>query len=169
MTLSKSDPDGLKTQEPKKSAVGINMNKETTQLQLVIVFILGSTIFLLSWWKASDISHPDPLLVMTEPPLLNWEDNKLLFSLDRRNDPASFHDKNIPAQLRPIFFQPIPINQATEELLVTISGIGPVLAQRIVVYRETIGHYQDYVDLIAVRGIGQKRAMMIAEHVSFER
>jgi len=50
----------------------------------------------------------------------------------------------------------IDVNRATEHDLERLPGIGPVLAQRIVEYRETRGSFQELEQLRRVRGIGEK-------------
>jgi comEA protein len=52
---------------------------------------------------------------------------------------------------------PINLNTATAEQLEAIPGIGPVLAQRIIEYRQTHGRFQSVDELLEVRGIGSKR------------
>lgn len=47
------------------------------------------------------------------------------------------------------------INYATQEELEKLPGIGPVLAQRIIEYRETYGPFTDIEELLNVEGIGQ--------------
>ena len=59
-----------------------------------------------------------------------------------------------PAKLAPLFFKPIPINKADEELLITIPGIGPVLAKRIIEFRKEHGRINAIEELDAVKGIG---------------
>ena len=48
----------------------------------------------------------------------------------------------------------INLNIATLEELDSLPGIGPVLAQRILEYRETYGPFQSVDDLLHVKGIG---------------
>jgi competence protein ComEA len=52
--------------------------------------------------------------------------------------------------------QIVDINTADCDTLETLPGIGPVLAQRILDYREQHGPFSDISELIAVKGIGEK-------------
>ena len=49
---------------------------------------------------------------------------------------------------------PLNINTATAAQLETLDGIGPVLAQRIVEYRETNGPFASVEGLLEVKGLG---------------
>ncbi len=57
----------------------------------------------------------------------------------------------------------LDINQATAEQLQALPGIGPVLAQRIVSYREKTGGFKSKEELLEVSGIGQKRFQAIRQ------
>ncbi len=50
----------------------------------------------------------------------------------------------------------ININTAPDEGLVKLKRVGPVIAGRIVEYRETHGPFQRPEDIMNVKGIGQK-------------
>ena len=51
------------------------------------------------------------------------------------------------------------LNQANQQQLLSIRGIGPVMAQRILQERSAYGPFQSYSDLVQrVRGIGPKTA-----------
>lgn len=51
---------------------------------------------------------------------------------------------------------PLDLNRATAAELEKLPGIGPVLAKRIVEWRETHGPFQSVQDLLKVPGIGPK-------------
>jgi len=51
----------------------------------------------------------------------------------------------------------IDLNTATRGELQTLSGIGPVLSESIIQYRDEHAPIYDFNDLINVRGIGERR------------
>jgi hypothetical protein len=73
----------------------------------------------------------------------------------------------VPAAVTPFFFQPIPVNFADQELLATISGIGPELAAQIVKTRDSKGLFAKPEDLLAIPGIGRSRMNQFAPQFSF--
>jgi competence ComEA-like helix-hairpin-helix protein len=52
---------------------------------------------------------------------------------------------------------PININSASSAELQMVPGIGPATAQKILQTRKAYGSFKDVNDLLAIRGIGQKR------------
>ncbi len=50
----------------------------------------------------------------------------------------------------------ININRADKEMLMMLSGIGEVMAQRIIDYREENGAFESVEKLLEVKGIGEK-------------
>lgn len=60
----------------------------------------------------------------------------------------------------------VNINTATQAELMTIPGIGEVLAQRIVDYRAEHGNFASVGDLLNVRGIGEKTLESILEYIT---
>ena len=60
----------------------------------------------------------------------------------------------------------ININTATLEELDTLYGIGPVLAQAIIDYRNEYGAFQKVEDLLHVSGIGEKTLEKIIDQIT---
>ena len=61
----------------------------------------------------------------------------------------------------------VNINEASAEELTVIPGIGEVLAERIVGYRESHGSFYNVNDLLNVPGIGEKKLEKIKERMNF--
>jgi len=61
--------------------------------------------------------------------------------------------------------QVLDVNQATAEQLEALPGIGPVIARRIVDYREKHGLFKSVDELLNVNGIGPKRLAAIKDFV----
>lgn len=60
----------------------------------------------------------------------------------------------------------ININTATKAELVSLEGIGEVLADRIIEYRETNGPFQSTQDLLKVHGIGEGKLAAILDKIT---
>ena len=61
---------------------------------------------------------------------------------------------------------PVNVNTADLKTLMTLPGIGEVLAQRIIDYRQTHGNFQHLEELTNVSGIGQKRLDAILDYAT---
>jgi comEA protein len=53
--------------------------------------------------------------------------------------------------------KPVNINTANSEELQQVPGIGPATAQKILQMRKSYGAFKSVDDLLAIRGLGQKR------------
>ncbi len=53
--------------------------------------------------------------------------------------------------------KPVNINTANSEALQQVPGIGPATAQKILQMRKSYGAFKSVDDLLAIRGLGQKR------------
>lgn len=61
---------------------------------------------------------------------------------------------------------PIDLNTAGEAELAALPGIGPVLARRILDYRQEVGALRSVEELLNVSGIGEKRLEAIWDYVT---
>lgn len=61
---------------------------------------------------------------------------------------------------------PVNINKASVEELQSISGVGAVIAQRIIDYRKTNGVFQALEDIMDVQGIGQAKYERIKSQIT---
>jgi competence protein ComEA len=62
--------------------------------------------------------------------------------------------------------QPVNLNTATLEQLDTLSGIGPLTAQKILDFREEQGGFSSVEELGEIPGIGEKRLASLREEVT---
>ncbi len=71
-----------------------------------------------------------------------------------------------PVRSRPTVAR-VDLDTAPESVLVTLPGIGPALAQRIIRDRERHGAFGSLTALTRVGGIGERSAARLAPHVTF--
>jgi hypothetical protein len=67
-----------------------------------------------------------------------------------------------PPGLAPFFFAPIAVNRADHELLMTLPGIGPRLADGIIDLRQKKTRLNALHELLEVKGIGRARLASLA-------
>ena len=84
-------------------------------------------------------------------------------------NPASGNQKvvvsEIPAADRLSLGLPIDINQATEDDLLLIKGIGPATAQRILDLRKRINRFKDIKQLMEIKGIKEKKLAELQKYL----
>ena len=76
--------------------------------------------------------------------------------------PATMHELHINNEGK------LNINTATADELMTLDGIGEVLAHRIIEYRDLHGPFQSESDLLNVSGIGETKLRIILPHIYIE-
>ncbi len=79
------------------------------------------------------------------------------------HQPAS----SVPPHLSPFFFRKIPVNRADREMLESVAGIGPSLAEKIIAYRRTAGRITSADELCRIDGIGKQRSEKLSQYLSF--
>lgn len=85
-----------------------------------------------------------------------WENKRH----EKVNREVDFAEEMIPAKVN--------LNTASLEELETLPGIGPVIAKRIIEYRETQGRFQSIEDITKMKGIGQKTVEKIKEMITVD-
>ena len=81
---------------------------------------------------------------------------------------AQDEDEAVTEETEPGVVFPLNINTATIPELDELPGIGPVLAQRIVDYRDSHGGYKAVEELVKVNGIGDAKLMEIMDLITVE-
>jgi competence ComEA-like helix-hairpin-helix protein len=135
-----------------------------------LIILLGIGILLLFFHCFHNVfplfpaSHNTLKLRWNGANLIVEETDPLLLS-EEKNDKD--RDALIPAVFSPIFFAPLPINEANQTLLETLPGIGPSLAFEIIKTRSEKGPFCNPEDLLNIRGIGRKRMLKFADQFSY--
>ncbi len=63
-------------------------------------------------------------------------------------------------------FAAVDLNTASESELTEIPGVGPVMARKIIAYRDAHGGFKSVQELRKVKGVGEKTYAKIAPHVT---
>lgn len=116
---------------------------------LIGTFVLGSAI---RWIQACYTPLPEPVIQAQWVPSVEPDS-------DQRPEKMEAPAKEISKKS-----DIIEINSATHEDLTSIPGIGPVLADRIIQYRENQGRFRSIEDLKNIKGIGQKKFDNLKKH-----
>jgi len=121
-----------------------NFSKHEKVILFILSFILLAGAGLI--FKKTNSNHPSPVI---KPISLEKADLNAIDKIIR--------DYSI-----------ININTANASELEKLSGVGPVLAKRIIDYRQTNGLFNHKEDLLKVKGIGPKLYERLRESTSIE-
>ncbi|MDZ7359581.1 MAG: helix-hairpin-helix domain-containing protein [candidate division KSB1 bacterium] len=124
---------------------GFTQPEQRAILVLLSTFGLGT---LLWWYRQSQ-----PLPVVEPATVAAFEEFARGLPGDSIRAPASFSERGAGGSA---LSARLDLNAATINDLVRFPGIGPVMAKRIVEYRETNGPFKKLQDLRKVKGIGVK-------------
>ena len=87
-------------------------------------------------------------------------------SAPTKSTPAKQTEEKVSKPTEPKVTFPVNINTASKRELDALPGIGEVLAQRIIDYRQAHGKFQHLEELTNVSGIGQKRLDAILDYAT---
>jgi comEA protein len=110
----------------------VNRREQAVLLLLTAAFVIGSGI---SYYRRAELRRQAAL-----SPVLVVQDTST---------------KSVPDSVGAL--SPVDLNQATSRQLDGLPGIGPVLAERIIEYRQRRGGFRNVSELRSVSGIGEKR------------
>ncbi|MDR2359904.1 MAG: helix-hairpin-helix domain-containing protein [Oscillospiraceae bacterium] len=79
---------------------------------------------------------------------------------------GAFEVEILPDDTTAETFAIVNINAATADDLMTLDGIGPALAERIIAYRDEIGGFKYAFELMDVSGIGEKKFLAIKDKIT---
>ena len=135
----------------------------------VITLAAAFLAFCLGFGVARWTQHTDGVTVRTARTIPAQTESALpSISLSERKPPGRTAAPTEAATQPPTEPGPLDLNRATAQELTTLPGIGEVLAQRIVDYREAHGSFQSVEELIAVEGIGEGKLEKLRELVTVE-
>jgi hypothetical protein len=134
--------------------------------KLIILVFLGLAVLL----TASRQIFQDTISQYNNKPvlILSWSGTELVVLRNTEISSECIDARDIPAEYTPLFFEKTPINSANFDMLITIPGIGPKIAERILLQKKSLGHFTTAGELLAIKGIGEKKLFALQEHLSFE-
>jgi|SRR4030095_1898129 len=157
---------------------GLTKNEALIVAFLVIAFITGLIIKYSGWKKPQeyDYSASDKKFdEQVRSAFGELEKNKLTDNgqqrkneLDRFADSLITAKENTPRNDTSKIDRKININSAFAPDLEILPGIGEVIAERIVDYREQKGGFKKIEDIKKVKGIGEKKFEQIREYITVE-
>ena len=90
-------------------------------------------------------------------------------TLDKVSDSAALAPmEKFPRKPKKVVSFPLHINTASAEDLCALKGVGPKLAEKIIVHRNTFGLFKGASDLKKVHGIGKKKLEMMLQFIIFD-
>lgn len=98
---------------------------------------------------------------------MNQRKSQLTVSVSKEisTKPEQIVLKDIPAEREIETVFPVSINHAQKDDLMALPGIGDVLAQRILDYRENHGQFTSAEELLNIEGIGEKRLEELLDYI----
>jgi comEA protein len=159
----------------------IQLNSQQRSVLLVIIIILsGGLVFrmaerqkqamafdikgLLDGYKHSTVADTNRTETNTTTNALK-ADSSDMRQVEKNQSKSKKSKSKQVSKLKPS--ERININKAGVEDIQRLPGIGPVLAERIIAYRDSAGFFTESEDLLNVKGIGEKKLAKMEPHLEF--
>lgn len=145
-----------------------------TKREIRIILFLGGVLFIGTalnlYGRLHESSELDPSVLLRQPggfrdPGIPAVDYDSASGQDRKST-EDHRTESVSSSTKQA--EKVNINTAGAPELIAIPGVGPVLAQRIIEYREQHGGFNSEKDLIKVKGIGPVNVKKIIPHIEFE-
>ena len=152
-----------------------------TRLELCLIGLLLAAVAANAALRAYGQAQPPPALLVARaqpagsagPAAVSGEapagEQAVRSGIDAGSEPAGAGAGAGPgAEAQPGAGQqaPIDLNSASREALLTLPGVGPVIADRILELRAEVGRFADVRDLLRVKGIGEKRLTQLMPYLT---
>ena len=126
---------------------------------LVAAFLLGGLIRF--WQKQHPLPEVDNALVE------RFQEVADSLNAAEKAGPLLKADSGRVRKKLEVDFTPVNINQASRDELIRLPGIGPVLAQRIIEFRNMNGPFTEKKQLLQVKGIGPRKLQEFIDKITF--
>ena len=134
------------------------MKKQKIPILVLITCVFAAFVF--GFFAGRNLNRT-PVQIRTISPVPSSTEEALSEPTGPEAEAASSNDSDAAS----VSF-PLNINTATTAQLENLPGIGPVIAQRIVDYRDANGPYSATSQLLNVSGIGEKRLEAIWDYIT---
>lgn len=144
------------------------MEKEAGQKEreeaVRILIILIAAILSLSVWAHYESDQPINIVVVANSPTVSETSSGIVILTEKPE--AKEASSLSEGGTKPVLLEKsIDINSANAEELEQLPGIGPVLAERIIQYREENGGFEEIEEIRSVNGIGDRIYLRISDYI----
>ncbi len=126
-------------------------------IKLGMVALTAGVVFWVGWTvPQSRVAEADPRLVL-EKLIESSAESRETPSKEVALKPPSVREMVTPSAAVRVHKGKLDLNRASEQDIEGLPGIGPVLAERIIAYRDSRGGFRQVEQLRDVKGIGKKK------------
>lgn len=168
-----------KNRNGKRHGLGLT-GKEITVIAFLAVSFIAGLVVKYSGWKDPgkfDYSESDKVFEkqvktafddLNDKKLSNEKEQRIIELKQFADSLGALKEKSTQTSVNLGPGKKININSAYSSDLLLLPGIGEVMAERIIEYREKSGGFKDIRDIKKVKGIGEKKFETIKEYIVTE-